>query len=101
MADEAIALIEARAGRDGYLNSYYQVAKPGERCSNLAWDHELYCAGHLFQAAVAHARGAATSGCWRRAALRRPPRASASARPASRARPGTRRSRRRSSSCTG
>ena len=29
----------------------------GQRFENLAWDHELYCAGHLTQAAVAHARG--------------------------------------------
>ena len=44
--------------RRGYLNSYFQVDRTGaERFVNLAWDHELYCAGHLIQAAVAHARG--------------------------------------------
>jgi DUF1680 family protein len=56
-ADDVIALIEAAQDETGYINSYYQVAKPGERFSNPAWDHELYCAGHLIQAAVAHARG--------------------------------------------
>ena len=30
---------------------------PEERFGNLAWDHELYCCGHLIQAAIAHARG--------------------------------------------
>jgi uncharacterized protein len=55
-ADEAIALVAAAQEDDGYLNSYYQVAQPGERFSNLAHDHELYCAGHLIQAAVAHSR---------------------------------------------
>src|SRR4051812_10177793 len=55
-ADDAIALLEAAQEPGGYLNSYYQVAKPAERFSNPAWDHELYCAGHLMQAAVAHAR---------------------------------------------
>ncbi len=55
-ADEAIALIAAAQQEDGYLNSYYQVTRPGERFSNLAQDHELYCAGHLIQAAVAHSR---------------------------------------------
>lgn len=55
-ADEAIALVEAAQEDDGYLNSYYQVTKPAERFSNLAYDHELYCAGHLIQAAIAHAR---------------------------------------------
>ena len=54
--DEVIGLIEAAQEDDGYLNSYYQVAKPGPRWENLAWDHEMYCAGHLIQAAVAHAR---------------------------------------------
>jgi len=55
-ADQAIELIAAAQEDDGYLNSYYQVARPGERFSNLAHDHELYCAGHLIQAALAHSR---------------------------------------------
>jgi DUF1680 family protein len=52
-ADAAIALL-ARAQRpDGYLDSAYQLsAKP--RFSNLRDDHELYCAGHLVEAGVAH-----------------------------------------------
>jgi DUF1680 family protein len=54
--DDAIELIEAAQQQDGYLNSYYQVARPGPRWSNLARDHELYCAGHLIQAGLAHAR---------------------------------------------
>jgi uncharacterized protein len=42
---------------DGYLNSYVQVS--GEpRYSHLARSHEMYCAGHLFQAAIALHRGA-------------------------------------------
>jgi uncharacterized protein len=56
-ADAAIELVEAAQEDSGYLNSYYQVARPGPRFTNLAWDHELYCAGHLTQAAIAHARG--------------------------------------------
>src|SRR5690606_40004662 len=40
-----------------YLNTYYQVAKPDvPRFSELHWGHELYTAGHLIQAAVAHHR---------------------------------------------
>ncbi|GAB2591735.1 glycoside hydrolase family 127 protein [Microlunatus antarcticus] len=38
---------------DGYLDSYFQVLFPGERFAQLTWGHELYCAGHLIQAAVA------------------------------------------------
>jgi len=53
MADQAIALIVAAQRPDGYINSYYQVAEPESRWANLDQGHELYCAGHLFQAAVA------------------------------------------------
>jgi DUF1680 family protein len=56
-ADEVIDLVAAAQDEDGYLNSYYQVVQPAPRFSNLAWDHELYCCGHLIQAAIAHARG--------------------------------------------
>jgi DUF1680 family protein len=54
-----IDLIAAAQQPDGYLNSYYQVARPTERWTDFASGHELYCAGHLFQAAVAlrRARG--------------------------------------------
>ena len=38
---------------DGYLDSHFQVRYPGERFVQLQWGHELYCAGHLIQAAVA------------------------------------------------
>src|SRR5215213_4797638 len=42
---------------DGYLNSYYQVLSPGRRFADLQWGHELYCAGHLIQGAIALQRG--------------------------------------------
>ncbi len=54
--DEAIGVIEAAQREDGYLNSHYQVDPPGEPWSNIAWNHELYCAGHLIEAGLAHAR---------------------------------------------
>ncbi len=38
---------------DGYLDSYYQVKFPGMRFEQLEMGHELYCAGHLIQGAVA------------------------------------------------
>jgi len=55
-ADEVIALIEAAQQSDGYLNTHYQVVEHGQRWIDLDFGHELYCAGHLFQAAVAHHR---------------------------------------------
>ncbi len=54
--ETTIGLVEAAQGEDGYLNSHYQVAEPGRRWTDFAHGHELYCAGHLFQAAVAHRR---------------------------------------------
>ncbi|MFI6479249.1 glycoside hydrolase family 127 protein [Nonomuraea sp. NPDC050663] len=55
-AARAAALL-ARAQRpDGYLNSHYQLVKPDRIYAELEWSHEMYCAGHLFQAAVAAAR---------------------------------------------
>jgi len=53
MADATIALLEAAQAPDGYLDSHYQVAEPNGRWVHLDYGHELYCAGHLFQAAVA------------------------------------------------
>ena len=55
-ADEVIALIEAAQQSDGYLNTHYQVVEHGQRWIDLDFGHELYCAGHLFQAATAHHR---------------------------------------------
>jgi uncharacterized protein len=50
-----ITALLARAQQDsGYLNSYYQVAKPDvPHFSEARWGHELYTAGHLIQAGVA------------------------------------------------
>lgn len=50
------ALVAAAQDADGYLQTYYQLAQPDRRWSELGWGHELYCAGHLIQAAVAHHR---------------------------------------------
>ena len=56
-AADVTGLLEQAQRPDGYLNSYFQVS--GEpRYSRLATSHEMYCAGHLIQAAVAHQRGA-------------------------------------------
>ena len=52
--DEIIAVLAAAQQPDGYLNTYFTVVKPEARWTNLRDWHELYCAGHLFEAAVAH-----------------------------------------------
>lgn len=53
-ADEVIALIAKAQQPDGYLNTYYTLKEPDKRWSNLQQGHELYCAGHLIEAAVAY-----------------------------------------------
>jgi DUF1680 family protein len=52
--DPVIETLERVQQPDGYLNTYFQVVKPDKRWTNLRDAHELYCAGHLFEAAVAH-----------------------------------------------
>jgi hypothetical protein len=56
LAAETIDVIAAAQQEDGYLNSYYQIVAPDRRFTDPQMGHELYCAGHLIQAAVAHAR---------------------------------------------
>lgn len=51
-----VALVAGAQQPDGYLNTWFQLVKGGERYKDLRWGHELYCAGHLIQAAVAHHR---------------------------------------------
>lgn len=54
--DAAISLIEAAQDNDGYINTYFSLERKGERWSDLRNLHEMYCGGHLIQAAVAHHR---------------------------------------------
>jgi DUF1680 family protein len=59
--DEGITLIERAQGDDGYIDSYFSLEREGERWTNLRDLHEMYCAGHLIQAAVAHHRATGRS----------------------------------------
>lgn len=52
--DEIINLLIAAQQPDGYLNSFFIAVAPDKRWTNLRDWHELYCAGHLTEAAVAH-----------------------------------------------
>lgn len=54
LADGLIDLIVSAQQEDGYLNTYFTIKKPGERWTNLLDCHELYCAGHMTEAAVAY-----------------------------------------------
>jgi DUF1680 family protein len=56
MVDSAISEIEAAQQPDGYLDTYFTYERASERWKHLTDKHELYVAGHLIQAAVAHHR---------------------------------------------
>ena len=51
-----VTRVAAAQDEDGYLDTYFGRDGQGARWSALEWGHELYCAGHLFQAAVARER---------------------------------------------
>ena len=52
--DAAVELMAAAQAKDGYLNSHFLRVEPQKRWSNLRDSHELYCAGHLMEGAVAY-----------------------------------------------
>jgi len=56
-ADYLIDLIEKAQEPDGYINTYYTLVEPENRWTNLRENHELYCAGHMIEAAVAYYKG--------------------------------------------
>lgn len=56
LAADVIHTLGAAQLPDGYLDTYFAGERSAERWTNLRDLHELYCAGHLFQAAVAFRR---------------------------------------------
>ncbi len=54
-ADRIIDIIEKAQQPDGYLDTYFIVKEPEHRWQNLHECHELYCAGHMMEAAAAYA----------------------------------------------
>ena len=54
LVDDLIARFEHAQQPDGYINSHIVTWRPRHRFKNLRDLHELYCAGHLIEAAVVH-----------------------------------------------
>jgi DUF1680 family protein len=52
--DDIIDMYGKMQDEDGYLNAWFQRVQPGRRWTNLRDHHELYCAGHLIEGAVAY-----------------------------------------------
>ncbi|KAF4812679.1 Non-reducing end beta-L-arabinofuranosidase [Colletotrichum siamense] len=51
---ELVVMIRAAQHDDGYLNIHFSVVAPGQRWTNIRDMHEMYNAGHLIEAALAH-----------------------------------------------
>ena len=51
---DTIELIGKAQQPDGYLDTHYIVKKPEQKWREMAHGHELYCAGHMLEAAVAY-----------------------------------------------
>ncbi|KAL1600847.1 hypothetical protein SLS60_007235 [Paraconiothyrium brasiliense] len=51
---EMVEMIRSAQQPDGYLNIHYTLVEPTKRFTNLRDMHELYNAGHLIEAALAH-----------------------------------------------
>ena len=54
LADGAIDLAAKAQQPDGYLDTFYIINGIDKRFTNLRDNHELYVAGHMFEAAVAY-----------------------------------------------
>ena len=54
IVDKIIELIEKAQQEDGYLNTFFTLKEPTRRWTDLQEGHELYCAGHMMEAAVAY-----------------------------------------------
>ncbi len=52
--DGLIDLIAAAQDSDGYLNTRFTITDRDKRWTNLLEAHELYCAGHMMEAACAY-----------------------------------------------
>ena len=51
--DEVVSVVLGAQSDDGYLNTNFDI---DHRFADLSWSHELYCAGHFIQAAIARSR---------------------------------------------
>jgi len=54
--DKVVTIMAAAQWEDGYLYTFFSIPKrqPQKRWTNIRSLHELYCMGHMYEAAVAH-----------------------------------------------
>lgn len=53
-ADALIDVIVKAQEPDGYLDTYFTIQEPEKKWSDLLECHELYCAGHMIEGAIAY-----------------------------------------------
>ncbi|MCL2821275.1 MAG: glycoside hydrolase family 127 protein [Oscillospiraceae bacterium] len=61
-ADEIIDLIRKAQEPDGYINTYFSLSHPERKWQSLHECHELYCSGHMIEAAVAYYKATGDDG---------------------------------------
>ncbi len=54
LCDSVIDIIADAQDKDGYLNTYFTIKDKDKRYKNLMEGHELYCSGHMIEAACAY-----------------------------------------------
>lgn len=52
--DEIVDAYEKIQFDDGYVNTYFTLVEPGNRFHDIWKKHELYCAGHMIESAIAY-----------------------------------------------
>lgn len=55
LLEKWVGLVAKSQQPDGYLNTYYTLSHPDKRWTDME-KHEMYCGGHMIEAAVAHYR---------------------------------------------
>ena len=55
LLDHWIELISKAQQPDGYINTFYTLDHPEDRWTDIS-KHEMYCGGHMIEAAIAHHR---------------------------------------------
>lgn len=52
--DDVVEIIQLAQQENGYLDTYFTLRNQNEQWMNLYQNHEMYCAGHMMEAAVAY-----------------------------------------------
>lgn len=52
--DDVVRIIEAAQQENGYLDTYFSIGRQDQEWTNLYECHEMYCMGHMMEAAAAY-----------------------------------------------